>query len=290
MELSQIQMLVCIAEGGSITAAAKQLFITPVSLMQQLNRFEFELGYPVCVRTHRGCKLTQAGSHLYIEGKKLLAQVDQLKNECKALAESKQHTVRMSIYKPYALMQLSEMYHQQHPETLFQYEFWESYDPQRIGVQMNHLNLDLLQHGYINGLETQGLCFEPLWQDRYCCFFQNRLPISKLDCITAEDLLNYRVLSFSEPSEVVDQIEQHLATKGITLIRTPYSEATVLKECSNDAVFILEELVTRIFPHLCHPPLKPDFPCVHGLVYRQDISGDALKFLNYVKQTKGHHL
>lgn len=67
MELKQQEYLVTIATCESITQAAKQLYLTPSALNQQLLKLERELDLQLFVRNHHRVTLTPAGA-IYVDG------------------------------------------------------------------------------------------------------------------------------------------------------------------------------------------------------------------------------
>ena len=54
-----------VAELGSLSKAAKALYLSSVSVMKQMNAFEAQVGTALFVRTHAGVELTAAGELLY---------------------------------------------------------------------------------------------------------------------------------------------------------------------------------------------------------------------------------
>lgn len=283
MELSHFRLIIAIAECGSITAASKKLYITPVSLMQQLNQLEAELQYPVFNRSHTGCTLTPAGEKLYSGGQKILAEVNTLITESAAASSMPEQVIHMSVYAPYTLIELSEEYRKTHPAVSFHYEYWTVPPIDDISSWMSENHLDLVQNGYRSGLEERGLHFQPLIKDRYCCFFHPSLPISQKNAVTLKDLAGYRVLSFSQPSEVVDRIEEECREEGICLERVPYSESNVLAAYSNYSVFILDGVVSQILKNLNCRPLEPEHVCLHGIIYPSQIRPPVRDFLRYLE-------
>ena len=65
MDFHQLQYFVAIAESGSITAAAKKLFLSQPPLSMQMKRLEKELGCVLFLRGAREVQLTEAGKLLY---------------------------------------------------------------------------------------------------------------------------------------------------------------------------------------------------------------------------------
>lgn len=61
MDVKNIRYLFAIEELGSISAAAKRLYISQPTLSQFLKKYEDDLGYPIFIRTKQGLKLTREG-------------------------------------------------------------------------------------------------------------------------------------------------------------------------------------------------------------------------------------
>ncbi len=88
-----LRSFVAIAESGSFTRAAKQVFRTPSALSMQIKRLEETLGHPLFVREARQVRLTPEGETLLGYGRRLL----KLNQEAvsRFLAPSVEGTVRV---------------------------------------------------------------------------------------------------------------------------------------------------------------------------------------------------
>ena len=54
-----------VAECGSFSKAAEQLYVSPNALIKQMNCLERDMGAKLLVRTNRGVTLTEAGQVLF---------------------------------------------------------------------------------------------------------------------------------------------------------------------------------------------------------------------------------
>ena len=61
MTVQQLKYIVTVAETGSITEAAKQLFISQPSLSNAVKEIEKEIGIAIFLRSHAGITLTKEG-------------------------------------------------------------------------------------------------------------------------------------------------------------------------------------------------------------------------------------
>ena len=57
----QIETLIQVADAGSFSKAAERMYITSVSIMNQINALEKRIGVKLFERTNQGVELTEAG-------------------------------------------------------------------------------------------------------------------------------------------------------------------------------------------------------------------------------------
>src|SRR5437667_3552618 len=76
IELRHLRYFVALADAGSFTHAAEQLFIAQPTLSQQIRRLEESIGTPLLHRRREGLRLTAAGSVLLEESRNVLSLVD----------------------------------------------------------------------------------------------------------------------------------------------------------------------------------------------------------------------
>ena len=71
-----LKTFVAVADCGSFNKAADQLFISPPSVMKQVNNLEKHLGLRLLERTNQGIRLTAAGQIIYRNAQKFFAESD----------------------------------------------------------------------------------------------------------------------------------------------------------------------------------------------------------------------
>ena len=72
----QLQIFLQVVDCGSFSKAAKQLLVTPASVMKHMNTLESRLGVTLLKRSNHGIELTAAGKSLYKDGKKMLVSAE----------------------------------------------------------------------------------------------------------------------------------------------------------------------------------------------------------------------
>ena len=76
MKIQSLAYFVALVEAGSISKAARQLYLSQPSLTKTLHLLEEELGVALVSRSSSGIRLTQAGEKVYIEAKQILEFYD----------------------------------------------------------------------------------------------------------------------------------------------------------------------------------------------------------------------
>src|SRR5437868_4864096 len=77
MELRQLRYFVAVADEGSISRAAKKIFLTQPALSRQIRALEDEIGQCLLERQPHSIRLTAAGEALQREARELLAHAEQ---------------------------------------------------------------------------------------------------------------------------------------------------------------------------------------------------------------------
>ncbi len=81
MELRQLKYFVRIVELGSVSRAAKDLFVAQPALSVQISNLEDELGVRLLARSVRGVTPTTAGDTLYLHAQAVLRQIERLRHD-----------------------------------------------------------------------------------------------------------------------------------------------------------------------------------------------------------------
>lgn len=97
MNLKQAQYIKTIAECGSITAAAKKLFVSQPSLSQMLRQLEQETGLPIFDRSTSPMRLTYAGEKYLHAAERILAANQELDNQLREIRQEHSGRLRLGI-------------------------------------------------------------------------------------------------------------------------------------------------------------------------------------------------
>jgi len=97
MEFRQLQHFVAIVETGSISAAARHLFLAQPAISASIKKLENELNMPLLHRRDRGVSLTEAGDKFLQHAKQILKQTKDAKLAMQAIEGLDQGEVEIGV-------------------------------------------------------------------------------------------------------------------------------------------------------------------------------------------------
>ncbi len=97
MNLKQAQYIKTIAECGSLTAAAKKLFVSQPSLNQMLRQIEQEIGLPIFDRSVTPLRLSYAGEKYLQAAERMLAANRELEEQLREIKHEHSGRLRLGI-------------------------------------------------------------------------------------------------------------------------------------------------------------------------------------------------
>src|ERR1700733_2438115 len=97
VELRHLRYFVAVADAGTFTQAAEQMFTAQPTLSQQIRRLEEIVGTPLLQRRREGLRLTAAGHVLLDASRNVLALVDHEVSRTRQVAGLGRPRLRMAI-------------------------------------------------------------------------------------------------------------------------------------------------------------------------------------------------
>ena len=123
MNLKQAQYVKTIAECGSITAAAKKLFVSQPSLSQMLRQLEQETGLPIFDRSTSPMRLTYAGEKYLQAAERIIAANAELDSQLREIRQEHSGRLRLGISVTRAMQVMPlvlRIFQQQYPNVTLQ--------------------------------------------------------------------------------------------------------------------------------------------------------------------------
>ncbi len=102
MYSKELFTFIIVAEKRSFLKASKELYITPASVMNQINKLEIDVGVKLMKRNNQGIQLTSAGQSFYKDAKRIIKQCEQTVARARHIARSEKQIIRVgtSILRP----------------------------------------------------------------------------------------------------------------------------------------------------------------------------------------------
>lgn len=97
MEFRQLQHFVAVVETGSISAAARRLFLAQPAISASIKKLESELNMPLLHRRDRGVSLTEAGGQFLQHARQILQQSKDAKLAMQAIEGLERGEVKIGV-------------------------------------------------------------------------------------------------------------------------------------------------------------------------------------------------
>lgn len=289
----ELDAFIAAAEQGSFLKASKKLYITPASVMNQINKLEALTGVRLIERTHQGVRLTAAGRSFYKDGKKIIRQSEQAIARARRIARDEQQAIRVgtSILRPC--------------KTLV--ELWSEIDDGSLPVTIRIVPFDDSPAGMESMLDSLGRdidcfvgpCDSLTWRERYrilplepvrCCIAVPRKhTLSRKALLRWSDLDGETLMLVKRgDSPVLNRMRDEIEERhpGITLMDTPHFYDTgVFNECEQ-AGCLMEtlEIWKDVHPSLATIPVEWGYTVPYGIVYAKDPSPFMENFIQMIRE------
>ena len=206
MTLKQLEYLIVVAETGSITEAARKLYIAQPSLTAAIHELEKEYDIPIFTRSRKGMELTPEGDEFLGYARQILEQASLVEERYKKKNAVKQRFCVSSQHYSFAVEAFVRLL-KEYAGTKYEFHMRETqtYDiiddvahlRSELGiVYLNSFNETVLR----KTLRDQGLSFTRLFIARPHVFIGKDNPLAARGAVTPEDLKPYPRLSFEQGS------------------------------------------------------------------------------------------
>ena len=287
-----LKTFLCVADCGSFNRAAEKLFLSPPSVMKQINALEKHLELKLLERTSQGIRLTAAGQVLYRRTRLLEEEAAKALSEARRESERAETTfcIGSSLLNPCKpFMDLWYRVNQRFPGYKLHIVPFED-DHQGILSEISALGkkFDFLV-GVCNSRQWLDRCnFYQLGTYQHCCAVARDHPLARRERLTMEDLYGQTLMMVKKgDSNVVDRIREEVSRHPqIKIEDTPqFYDMEVFNRCTRTGnVMVTLECWRDVHPALVTRPVAWDHPIPYGLLYAKEPPTDILEFLEAVGQ------
>ncbi|MGV8083445.1 MAG: LysR family transcriptional regulator [Coriobacteriia bacterium] len=295
MNERQLHTLLRVAEAGSLSSAATDLFISVQALRQQIGLLEKEVGVALLVRDFKGVRLTPAGEHFCKCSRELLDDWNRSINETREIGgEPNEPRITIGVYaNPMlrSMQQIIDEFSRRHP-GIDQCLAIIGFDGLPALHRLRKGDFDILQSCYTEGTSID-LQFTKLFDSQSFCLVS---PNHRLACkqdLTLTDLIGERVLihSIKHHPMLLQKIKQNALAIQVEQFQDDHHMESstlhmkgIISECMKGNVFVAPEEYCEYFPDLVSLALDTDIRWSFGLYSRRKSSHPVNLFLSTAKE------
>ena len=204
MTLQQLRYAITVAETGTITEAAKKLYISQPSLTNAIHELEKEMNLVIFQRTNKGIRLSGEGEEFLGYARQVLEQASILEDKYKGNGGGKKQFCVSTQHYSFAVnafVDLIKEYGQEEYDFSLRetqtYEIIEDVAHMRSEIGILFLN-DFNETVLRKILKTNDLEFHELFVAKPHVFISRKHPLADRQVITNQELEAYPYLSFEQ--------------------------------------------------------------------------------------------
>ena len=285
---------ITVADQGSFLKAAQELYITPASVMNQMNKLERIIGAKLIERTNQGTHLTAAGRSIYQDAKQMIEFADEAIKKAQQLADSEQNIIRIgtSILRPCKRL----------------IDLWSEMDDGSLSFQIHIVPFDDSPTGLdsvLSALGNQIDCFvAPCdsieWRTQHSIFYLDRLPcrvavprkhhLSKKKRLCWSDLDGETFMMIRRgDSTVMNQMRDDILENHpqIKIVDAPnFYDTSIFNECEQ-MNYLMEtlDIWMDIHPSLVTLPMEWKYEIPYGIIYAKTPSKAVEEFISIIQNS-----
>lgn len=272
----QLETFICVADAGSFSKAAEELYITPPAVIKQINLLEAKLGVELFVRTHRGLTLTKAGRSLFDDAKYIMQYCRDAVVRAQNAMQKDANIIRIGtspMTPAQIFLELWPKIHASCPDIKFQLVPFDN-TPENAREILKNLgkNIDLVAGLFddtlLNLRECAGL---ELLREPLCCAVSVNHRLADKKVLQPEDLYGEKLMLLRRGwSNYVDQLRDDLQANHpqIQLVDFDFYSVSVFNQCeiSNELLMAIGSW-KNVHPLLKIIPVNWPHTVPYGLLY-----------------------
>ena len=296
MNLKQLEAFVQVAEGGSFSKAAKELFLTQPTISAHIASLEKELNVRLFVRNTKEVALSDDGKDLYKYARQIVDLEQKIEERFGGKDTGEKHCITIAastIPAQYLLPKVLIRFNERYPEE--QIKIIET-DSTKVVTQIVEHMADVGFTGTV--LEKKHCKYIPFYKDELVIITPNTEKYRKVKEESTEDIrwiLNEHVIMREEGSGTRKEAKKQLKRAGVNpseldVIASIENQETIKKSVRQGmGVSILSRLATKDETRdgylLAFPIPKADDGRDINLVYNKNyqLSGSAERFIKVVR-------
>ena len=289
----QLSIFVCVADCGSFNKAAERLYVSPPSVMKQINALEKHLDLKLFDRTNQGISLTEAGQVIYRHAQFLFDYSEKAIEEARRQAAAVQTTFRIGSSLLNPCKPFMDIWYQVNQEFPNHKLHIVPFEDDHRGILPEIAALGEKYDFLVAACDSEkwlDLCgFQQLGTYRMCCAVSREHPLAQKERLTINDLYGETLLIGKRgDSASVDRVRSMI--EGYPAIKIEDTQQFYDMAVFNRCAQTRDVMLTLECWRDVHPGLVT-LPCVsvsnhavpYGLLYAKAAADDILKFLSVIR-------
>lgn len=288
----QLETFLRVADAGSFNKAAEQSYITPTAVIKQINLLEEDLNVKLFERTHRGLKLTKAGSSLYKDAKYIIRYCQDSVIRAKNAMQEDVNVIRIGTSPMTPAQILVELWPKIHalcPEIKFQLVPFEN-TPENAREILRNLgqNIDVVAGIFDDTMLNLRQCagFE-ISRQPLCCAVSIHHRLADRNRLAVQDLYGENLmLMHRDWSHYVDRLRDDIWQNHgqIHIVDFDFYSVDVFNRCENsNDILMAVQAWDNVHPLLKVIPVEWDHSIPYGLLHSPTPSESVSRFLTAVQ-------
>lgn len=287
----QIETLVQVADAGSFSKAAEKMYITSVSVMNQMNTLEKRIGVKLFERTNQGVELTEAGQSIYHDAKQIIAASEAAIERARKIAGVEQPVIRIgtSILRP--CKRLIDLWARADNGT-------QPFQIKIIPFEDNPASMSAMLKSLGHEIDCFiGPCDSAVWKKSYnihplgickCCIaVSRRHRLAQKDFVRWSDMAGETLLLVKQgQSPTIDRIREEVMTAhpDIQIVDTPnFYDMEAFNACEQHGYMMeVPDTWAEVHPSIVTLPVEWNYEMPFGIVYAHKPSRAFSEFLKSI--------
>lgn len=293
MYSQQIKTFIQVADRGSLSKAAEDLYVTPASIMKQMNALEDRLGVTLLKRNNQGIELTEAGKYIYDFARKMIVDSEMAVLKAKSIHQSELKTIRIgsSFLNPSNV--LTDLWNQISNESSEYRMKIVPYSDDHGQILSVVASLGKAMDFMVGVFGSQQMLsiseFYELGRYRLCIAVPKNHRLATKETLSLNDLHGEHLIVVKSGDALhLDDLREMLKMTHPQIIFEDahyFYDIETFNVCEATGSLLLTlDAWSNIHPSLITLPVEWDFTIPYGLLYSPNISGEAAEFLNTLKE------
>ena len=288
-----IKAFLRVAKCGSFSSAAEQLYISKVSVMNQINALEAHIGVPLFDRTHHGVSLTDAGKSFYKNAEAMVRLSEESIHEARQIGGAVSKTIRIgtSIMRPCnSLIELWENADSDSTEYQFSVvPFNDDVDSLNAMLAAIGDKIDCFVTPCGSMSMLMNYSFLPLGSRKCAIAMSKKHPLAKKEVLRWEDLEGESLLLVKRgESYVLDEMrdEIHRIHTSVHVVDFDgYYDLSAFNLCEQRG-YLMEtlDMWASLHPSLATVPVNWDYEMPYGIIYAKTPSDTVKTFIDAISK------